>query len=125
MGGKDKEEDAMNKSTHAQNRYLVEDNPNAPTPPENPPANDTTPPPTTPPPTAPAKPEGPAANTPPVPPPPASNQYPYGKPVPGKKGFVYSPYASGQDSQSMIDVRDFSPGQKVKDPYTGKIFIVP
>lgn len=60
-------------------------------------------------------------STPPVPPPPTS-QYPYGKPVPGKKGFVNSPY---DDKAGMIDVRDYAPGTKVRDPYTNKIFLVP
>ena len=59
--------------------------------------------------------------TPPTPPPPTS-QYPYGKPVPGKKGFVNSPY---DDKAGMIDVRDYAPGTKVRDPYTNKIYLVP
>jgi len=29
------------------------------------------------------------------------------------------------DLKNMLDVRDFSPGQKVKDPRTGKMFLVP
>jgi hypothetical protein len=53
---------------------------------------------------------------------PAAPQTPFGKPVPGKKGFVYSPFS---DSNQMIDIRDYQPGQKVRDPYTNKIFIVP
>ena len=55
-------------------------------------------------------------------PPPASSQTPYGKPVPGKKGFVLSPF---DDKAGMIDVRDYAPGTKVRDPYTNKIFLVP
>ena len=47
---------------------------------------------------------------------------PYGIPVPGKKGYVYSPYAK---DQGYVDVRDFSPGTKVTDPYSGKIILVP
>lgn len=62
-----------------------------------------------------------SSSTPPTPPPPTS-QYPYGKPVPGKKGFVTSPY---DDKAGMIDVRDYAPGTKVRDPYTNKIFLVP
>ena len=62
-----------------------------------------------------------STSTPPTPPPPTS-QYPYGKPVPGKKGFVNSPY---DDKAGMIDVRDYAPGTKVRDPYTNKIFLVP
>ena len=48
--------------------------------------------------------------------------YPYGKPVPGKPGFVTSPHA---EYSGYVDVRGFPPGTEVKDPYTGKIFLVP
>jgi hypothetical protein len=47
---------------------------------------------------------------------------PYGIPVPGKSGFVESPYSSGA---GYVDVRGFAPGSEVKDPYSGKIFRVP
>jgi hypothetical protein len=47
---------------------------------------------------------------------------PYGKPVPGKPGFVFSPY---DPSKGYIDVRGFPPGTEVKDPYSGKSFLVP
>lgn len=73
------------------------------------------------PPTKPDSTAGGGTTTPPTPPPPTS-QYPYGKPVPGKKGFVNSPY---DDKAGMIDVRDYAPGTKVRDPYTNKIFLVP
>lgn len=57
--------------------------------------------------------------------PPAAAAAPtYGTPVPGRRGFVYPP---GVDTkpENMVDVRDFQPGQKVRDPRTGKIFLVP
>ncbi len=47
---------------------------------------------------------------------------PYGTPVPGKKGFVTSPFSP---DGGYIDVRDFPPGTEVKDPYSGKTFRTP
>src|SRR5215471_9957665 len=47
---------------------------------------------------------------------------PYGIPVPGKKGMAVSPYSP---EGNYIDVSAFAPGSAVKDPYTGKIFLVP
>jgi hypothetical protein len=46
----------------------------------------------------------------------------YGTPVPGKTGFVTSPFSP---ESGYIDVRGFAPGTPVKDPYTGKIFLTP
>ncbi len=64
--------------------------------------------------------------TPDNPPPPTQptgpKNYEYGKPVPGKPGFVTSPYAP---SAGYVDVRGFGPATEVKDPYTGKVFLVP
>jgi hypothetical protein len=49
-------------------------------------------------------------------------QLPTAKPVPGKPGYVFSPFdASG----GYVDVTGYTSGQKVKDPYSGKIFLVP
>jgi hypothetical protein len=50
------------------------------------------------------------------------SETPYAKPVPGKPGFVFSPF---DKDGGYVDVTGFSPGSKVKDPYTGKIFLVP
>jgi len=49
-------------------------------------------------------------------------ELPYGKMVPGKPGYVTSPYAP---AQGYVDVRGFPPGTEVKDPYSGKSFLVP
>ena len=48
---------------------------------------------------------------------------PYGIPVPGRKGMVTSPYTPGEEK--YIDVTGFASGSVVKDPYTGKLFLVP
>jgi hypothetical protein len=47
---------------------------------------------------------------------------PYGTPVPGKQGFVTSPFAP---ESGYVDVRSFPPGTEVNDPYSGKIFLTP
>jgi hypothetical protein len=52
----------------------------------------------------------------------AKGDMPYGIPVPGHKGMVTSPYSP---EGNYIDVSAFTPGSAVKDPYTGKIFLVP
>jgi hypothetical protein len=52
---------------------------------------------------------------------PTKSDPPYGVPVPGKPGFVTSPFSPDK----LTDVRGYAPGTEVKDPYTGKIFLVP
>jgi hypothetical protein len=52
----------------------------------------------------------------------AQSQLPTAKPVPGKPGYVFSPFDPGG---GYVDVTGYSSGQKVKDPYSGKIFLVP
>jgi hypothetical protein len=48
-------------------------------------------------------------------------EFPTAKPVAGKPGYVYSP----SDPSKYVDVSGYAPGSKVKDPYSGKIFLVP
>jgi hypothetical protein len=50
------------------------------------------------------------------------SQIPTAKPVPGKPGYVFSPF---DPSGGYVDVTGYTSGQKVKDPYSGKIFFVP
>lgn len=78
-------------------------------------------PPTTPPVTTPEAPPDVASAPVNTAPPTAKGDYPYGVPVPGKPGFVRSPYSPDK----MTDVRGYAPGTEVKDPYTQKIFLVP
>jgi hypothetical protein len=47
---------------------------------------------------------------------------PYGTPVPGKQGFVTSPFSP---DGGYVDVRGVPPGTEVKDPYSGKTFLTP
>lgn len=65
-------------------------------------------------------------STPPPPPmatpSPRDQEVSFGKPVPGKPGFVTSPYTSGS---GYIDVTGLQPGTEARDPYSGRIFKVP
>ncbi len=49
-------------------------------------------------------------------------EFPTAKSVPGKPGYVFSPFDS---SGRYVDVSGYGSGSKVKDPWTDKIFIVP
>jgi hypothetical protein len=49
-------------------------------------------------------------------------EFPTAKGVPGKPGYVVSPFDS---SGRYVDVSGYASGTKVKDPWTDKIFIVP
>lgn len=59
----------------------------------------------------------------------------YGIPVPGKRGYIYSPAPDGVKNKWIIDVHDyragaapgalFAPGSTVGDPYTGEEILVP
>jgi len=52
----------------------------------------------------------------------SSTAFPTAKAVPDKPGYVFSPFDS---SGRYVDVSGYTPGTKVKDPWTDKIFIVP
>ncbi len=47
---------------------------------------------------------------------------PYGSPITGRPGLVNSPYAA---KNQFVDVAGLKPGQEVKCPYSGKLFLVP
>lgn len=51
-----------------------------------------------------------------------SAAFPTAKAVPDKPGYVFSPFDSGG---RYVDVSGYTPGTKVKDPWTDKIFVVP
>lgn len=68
--------------------------------------------------------EAPPAPVTPPPPAPKPNQPAYATPVIGKRGYVYPPGVEAKP-ENMVDVRDYVPGQKVRDPRSGNIFLVP
>ena len=49
-------------------------------------------------------------------------ELPYGEAVPGRPGFVTSPYAA---KHQIVDVTGLPVGMEVKCPYSGKLFRVP
>jgi hypothetical protein len=52
----------------------------------------------------------------------STSTFPTAKAVPDKPGYVFSPFDS---SGRYVDVSGYTPGTKVKDPWTDKIFVVP
>ncbi len=53
---------------------------------------------------------------------PEVKDYPSGVSVSDRPGYVRSPYAP---DLGLVDVRGIPPGTEVRDPYTGRIFLVP
>ena len=52
----------------------------------------------------------------------AMQEVPYGELIPGRPGFVNSPYAA---KNQLVDVTGLPVGMEVKCPYSGKLFRVP
>lgn len=52
----------------------------------------------------------------------AQSEFPTAKAVPGKPGYVFSPFDA---DRRYVDVSGYASGSKVKDPWTDKIFVVP
>ena len=55
-------------------------------------------------------------------PPPATGTPDYAIKVPGKPGYVRSPYTK---EEKLINVQGLPPGTEAKDPYTDRTFLVP
>ncbi len=68
------------------------------------------------------KPQQPAPTVAAQPKPQAPAKLPFGSPIPGRPGFVNSPYA---EKHQLVDVTGLNIGTEVKCPYTGKLFRVP
>jgi hypothetical protein len=70
-----------------------------------------------------SKASGPPAPAPVKPAAPAKREdLPFGIVIPGKPGYVYSPFS---DNRQQVDVTGIPTGTKVKCPYTSKVFRVP
>ena len=52
-----------------------------------------------------------------------ANTVPVAKAIPNKPGFVYNPF--DPNSKVLLDVRGKAAGTKLKDPFSGKLFIIP
>ena len=53
---------------------------------------------------------------------PSASRLPYGLPVPGKPGYVRSPY---RPEAAAMNVKGRQPGQQVRDPVAHKDFLLP
>jgi hypothetical protein len=54
---------------------------------------------------------------------PQIGEIPTARPVPDRPGFVYNPF--DRTAKRLLDVRGKPSGTKVKDPFSGRLFIVP
>jgi uncharacterized caspase-like protein len=63
-----------------------------------------------------------SSNTPDALPPVGGEEEPPAIPIPDNPGFVYSPHFG---ENGVVDVRSFNPGDRVRCPYTGRVFRVP